>query len=82
MVFGREQFAAWDDEAGVTISMLGLAIVTWAAMQDKVMTVREAATTFNTTDDAIREAVALTMWIGLEGPDDDATKQRIELDGA
>lgn len=82
MVFQREYFAKEGDEAGVFMDALGRALVTWAAMQDETKTVREAATDFNTTDAVIREAIEVAMWIYIDGPDDDPTKQRIELDGA
>lgn len=82
MTFTREQFAKEGDEAGVFISGLGSALVTWVAMLDHHPTVREAAVIFNTTDAVIREAVEDAMWAYLEGPDDDPLKQKIELDGA
>lgn len=81
-VFQRGDFAHPDDEAGVFIDGLGRALVTWVAMQDRSpVTVAEAALSFNTTPGVIREAVEDAMWIGVEGPDDDPTKQRLELDG-
>lgn len=76
MVFTREQFADPDDEAGVFMSGLGAALVTWAAMQDRKMTVNEAAKAFNTTPEIIVEAVDDAMWISVEN---DGT---LELDGA
>lgn len=82
MTFARNQFAAPDDEAGVFIDGLGRALVTWCAMQQRMVTVADAALVFNTTPDVIREAIDETMWIDIYGPKDDPTKQRLELDGA
>lgn len=82
-VFDRTQFAHPDDEAGIMMDGLGAALVTWCAMQNRSgVTVREAATAFNTTDAVIREAVEDAHWIDFHGPDDDPTKQVLELDGA
>lgn len=80
-MFTRDQFADDGDDAGVFIDGLGRALVTWSAMQDRTMTVADAAITFNTTPEIIREAIENTMWIGVYGPDDDPTKQKLELDG-
>lgn len=81
-LFERSQFADPDDNAGVFIDCLGRALVIWTAMQDRSpVTVAEAAVAFNTTPEVIREAVEDASWISVEGPDDDPTKQRLELDG-
>lgn len=80
-MFTREQFAKEGDEAGVFIDGLGRALVTWVAMQDHTTTVAEAAKAFNTAPAVIREAVEDAMWISIDGPDDEPTKQRLELDG-
>lgn len=79
--FERDDFAKEGDDAGVFMDGLGRALVTWAAMQDRTVTVREAATAFNTTDAVIVEAIEDASWIFVHGPDDDPTKQTIELDG-
>lgn len=82
-LFERGHFAKEDDEAGVFLGDFSRALVTWVAMQDRLnVTVREAAQTFNTTDAVIREAVDEAHWIFVSGPDDDPTKQILELDGA
>jgi len=82
MVFERHQFATEGEDAGVFIGDLGRSLVTWAAMQDRYpLTVAEASIAFNTAPDVIREAIDETMWILWTGPDDDPTKQLIELDG-
>lgn len=76
-LFTREHFAEPDDEAGVFIDKLGVALVTWRAMQDKTtVTVHDAAAAFNTTAEVITEAVhaAELPWLYLIGED-------IELDG-
>lgn len=80
-MFSRDQFAYPNDEAGVFIDDLGRALVTWSGMQEQIMTVADAADAFNTTPEVIREAIEEVMWIFVVGPDDDPTKQRIELDG-
>lgn len=81
-MFERTQFAEEGEEAGVFISGLGSALITWTAMQDHVPTVAEAATAFNTRHAIILEAVEAVMWINAIGPDDDHTKQRLVLEGA
>ena len=80
-MFERNDFMTEDDSAGISIDGLGRALVTWAAMQDKTVTVADAALAFNTTPDVIREAVEDAMWISVVGPRDDPTKQTLELDG-
>lgn len=80
-MFTREQFAKEGDDAGVFLDGLGSALVTFCAMQDHTVTVAEAAKVWNTTPDVIREACEDACWISVEGPDDDAEKQRLELDG-
>ena len=81
-LFGRDQFVEEEHEAGIHMDRLGTALVTWAAMNyGKKQTVAEAAEAFNTTADVIREAIGCAMWITYVGPDDDPTKQTIELDG-
>jgi hypothetical protein len=80
-MFTRDQFATDDDEAGVFIDGLGRALVTFCAMQERAVTVAEAAMAFNTNPEVIREAVENAIWITVFGPDDDPTKQTIELDG-
>lgn len=74
-LFTRDQFAAVDDEAGVFMDGLGRALVTWAAMQHRSVTVHDAARAFNTTPEIIAEAVEDAMWISVEG-------DVLELDGA
>jgi len=81
-IFGREQFEDDEDEAGIHMKSLGRALVIWTTMNfGKKQTVAEAAEAFNTTPDIIREAIDEAMWICYGGPDDDPTKQIIELDG-
>lgn len=74
-LFTREQFAKPDDDAGVFIDGLGRALVTWAAMQDRSVSLHDAAKAFNTTPEIIAEAVEDAMWISVEG-------DTLELDGA
>lgn len=81
-LFGRDEFAKPDDEAGVFIDGLGRALVTWAAMQDRTVTVAEASRVFNTTTEVITEAISEASWIYITGPEDQPQKQMIELDGA
>lgn len=82
-LFERTHFAEEGEEAGVFISSLGAALVTWTAMQLRSpVTVAEAAMAFNTTPDIIRDAIADAMWIFVAGePTDPPDKQTIELDG-
>lgn len=81
-MFERSHFSDEGEEAGVFISGLATALITWTAMQDHVPTVAEAAKVFNTPPAVILEAIKDAMWISAQGPDDDHTKQRLELDGA
>lgn len=67
----RDMFADPDDDAGVFMSQLGHALVTWTAMNmqadnGRYMTIHDAAKAFNTTPEVIVEAVADAMWIGVE----------------
>jgi hypothetical protein len=80
-IFERSMFAAPDDEAGVFIDWLGRALVILVAMQQRTMTVGEAAMAFNTTPDVIREAVEDASWIYITGDDGDPSTQTLELDG-
>lgn len=76
MTFTREKFASPDDDAGIFIDGLGSALVTWTAMQERPVTIAEAALAFNTTPDVVREAVADASWIYI-----DEHRQTLELDG-
>lgn len=82
-IFERHMFASDDEDVGVFIRGLADAIQTWAAMQNRErVTVAEAMTAFNTTAAVIREAVNDGgAWVFLTGPDDEQSKQLIELDG-
>lgn len=81
-LFGRDQFAKQDDEAGIFIDGLGQALVIWTAMQNRYpVFVAEAAMAFNTEPAIICEAIDGAMWIDWNGPKDDPTRQLIELDG-
>jgi sugar/nucleoside kinase (ribokinase family) len=78
-LFTRELFANEDDDAGVFVSHLGRALVTWTAMNmeadgDRTMTVHDAAKAFNTTPEIIAEAVEEAMWIYIDG-------DTLQLDG-
>ncbi len=83
-MFERNHFMEPDDEAGVGIDDLGRALLTWTAMQEKTPTVADAAMTFNTSPEIIREAVEGAHWIFVSAPEGetDPTKQPLELDGA
>lgn len=81
-LFERPMFANTGDDAGVFMEDLARALQTWAAMNyGKKHTVAEAAEAFNTSAAVIREAVDEGYWMIWHGPDDDPTKQVIELDG-
>ena len=82
-LFRRDQFAEPDAEAGIFIDGLGRALVTWTAMQNRrPVSIAEAAAAFNTEPAIICEAIdSGVMWISWNGPEDDPTKQHIELDG-
>ncbi|MDG3444668.1 hypothetical protein [Nitrospirillum amazonense] len=71
-----------DADTGVTWTALSGAISTWAWMQERPVTVAEAAATFNTTPEHVREAIDQHPWAYLEGDGDDPTAQFIEHDGA
>lgn len=74
--FTRDQFAEPDDEAGVFMTGLSQALLTWTAMQERTVTVAEAALSFNTTPEIITEAINGALWIYI---DRDGT---LQLDGA
>ena len=80
---GRDFFCGPDDEAGIPWDNFMIALQVWSWMQpgDAPPTVRDAADAFHVTDQVIRDAVRHHHWMLLTGPDDDATKQRIEHDG-
>lgn len=81
-LFTRDQFGDDEDDAGVFMSDLGRALVIWTAMQDRVpVMLLEAAMSFNTSPEIIREAVEDASWISVQGPEDDPTKQFLEVDG-
>ena len=81
-MFTREMFANLGDDAGVFMGDFSRALLTWAAMQEhQPTTVAQAALAFNTPPAVIREAAEDMPWISVEGPYDDPTKQRLELDG-
>lgn len=80
-LFQRSMFANPDDDAGVFIDGLGRALVTWAAMQERIVTVGEAAMAFNTTPEIIRGAVEDASWIYIDETNDDPTMQTLQLDG-
>ena len=75
-LFTRDRFAKPDDDAGVFIDKLGLALVTWTAMQDHFVTVHDAAIAFNTTPEIIAEACEDAAWISLV----DGRVEIIEID--
>jgi hypothetical protein len=82
-IFQRSDFDDSSEDAGIFIEHLAAALVTWTAMQDRLgVTVAEAALSFNTTPEVIREAIKDAAWILVVNEyDPDSTKQLIELDG-
>jgi len=83
MTFTREEFAAEDDPVGTHMTSFSSALLTWCAMQDRVMRVLEAAQAFNTTNEVVMEAVEMCPWTSLDKhltPNDPAG-WLIELDG-
>lgn len=81
-MFTMEHVAGDEDEAGITLGDIGRALCLWASMNSGSDTsVRRAAAVFATTDEVIRAAVGADPWAFLAGPDDDPTKQTIEVDG-
>lgn len=81
--FLREYIAADDAECGVFWKDIAGAILTWRAMNfGEDRSVADAAKAFNTSPSVIREAITVhAYWVFISGPDDDYTKQMIELDG-
>jgi len=74
-LFTLEMFENEDAEAGIFISDLGRALVTWTAMQNcREVTVTEAAKVFNTTPEIVRTAIDGASWITY-------SDEVIELDG-
>ena len=83
-MFERADLISRDDyEPGIALRDVARAIMIWAAMNSRPITVSECAMTFNTSVDLVREAVHDGYWTFLS-PDDesDPTKQFIEVDGA
>lgn len=83
-LFERNDFAHPSDDVGIMMDALGRGLVVWTAMQlmdRSTVTVLEAAAAFNTTPAVIVEAVDEASWIFVMGPEDDHSKQTLELDG-
>ena len=72
-----------DDGAdhGVGLDLFSSALQVWQILQNRDISVRDAAIAFRCTDGMIREAVDAHPWMFLEGPDDDPTKQIIQDEG-
>lgn len=74
--FASHEHDGWDQETGQPTSVhFGNALQVWAVLQDRDVTVAEAAVTFNTTPDLIRSAVEDHCWMLLDGEGDQATIQ-------
>jgi len=72
----------WDQDEGIPdVNSVAIAIQVWSMFQTETCTVRQAAIAFNVDDAQIRQAVEAHYWMFIDGPDDDPTKQTIELEG-
>lgn len=72
----------WDHETGApTLALMGNSIQTWALLQNRRITVADAAAAFCVPASTIREAVQDHSWMLVVGPDDQPDKQTIEHDG-
>ncbi len=77
LAFGADPDSWNIDEGGdgnPGIGLVGLAIQVWAWLQDRPVTVNEAALTFNMAAELVRQAVADHPWMFLNG-------DRIEHEG-
>lgn len=72
-----------DGEPGIHRADFANAVSTWSWMQQRPTSVAEAAMTFNTTPEIIRQAVEDHYWMAAGWPDTEAdpAKQIIEHEG-
>lgn len=77
----REDFGIQAD-CGVAFADFASALQVWVFCQPGMSpTVRAAADAFNVTDCTIRLAAEESYWMFVDGPNDDPTKQTLELEG-
>ncbi|WP_336800360.1 hypothetical protein [Kaistia sp. MMO-174] len=71
------------DDSGLTVAHLCQSVATWSCMQQRSVSVAEAALAFNTTPDVVQHAINEHggFYLYLIGEDDDPTEQFIEHDG-
>ena len=74
-VFGLDE-----DDVGIEFGDFTEALMTLITLGG-ARPVREVGDLFDLTDDVVRAAVKENGWLFLTGPDDDPTKQMIEVDG-
>jgi hypothetical protein len=69
------------DQPGITKEAFENAVSVWTFMQpgEQAPTVAATAASFNTTPEIVRECVRASQWMILDGPDDDPTRQRIDV---
>lgn len=70
-----------DADVGIRSKDFSLALHVWVNMSCRKVTVAEAALTFNTTPELVREGVKGAYWLCLYEADGDPMKQTIEADG-
>jgi len=76
-----DDFMKPDDEAGIPFENFAQALPLWAWMQNRTVSVAEAALAFNTSPDIIRRAFEDQPYAYLSGDDADPSQQFIEHDG-
>lgn len=81
----RSYFVADSDTAGISWRAFIDGLYAWTILQHEKLgaapTVREASEAWHVLDGTIIAAAGEVYWMSVEGPDDDPTKQKLELDG-
>lgn len=81
-LFTRGMIEADDNEIGIHMPEIAGAIQIWSAMQNRRISVAEAAAAFNTDAGIVRDAVREAYWMFLEPEAEaDPAKQFIEHEG-
>jgi hypothetical protein len=59
---------SWDHDSGTPgLNLFANAVQVWAVLQERPVTVNDAALAFNATPDVIRQAVEHHAWMFLDG---------------
>ena len=81
ILWTQQCFEPDEGEAGLHESDFRQALQTWCFMQNRPVSVREAAIVFNVADAMVCKAVNEHAWLFLSGPDDDMSRLIIEHEG-